>query len=72
MLLHIRDTLYEGSWEDFAADIQARGESRPHVFDVLPPSARMAETITRHLALINELRQWEQTHDIRLCTDGAP
>jgi hypothetical protein len=66
MLLRVRDTLYEGSWEDFVADLKAQAESRPYVFDVLPPSSRMGSTISRHLALIDQLQQWEASHDTTL------
>ncbi|MHC4233903.1 MAG: hypothetical protein ACYSUQ_02190 [Planctomycetota bacterium] len=62
MLIDLRDVLYEGSWEDFRNDLQARQESRPHVFDVVPPSPRIKEIIERHLQVIDELERWEETY----------
>lgn len=69
MLLDIRDTLYEGSWEDFKRDLEARRESQPHVFDTVPDAPRMLETIEEHLALITEMHRWEQTHGVTLHGD---
>jgi len=62
MLVDLRDTLYEGSWEDFANDLRARRAGRPHVFDVVPPSPRLIETIDRHLRVISELEHWERRY----------
>ena len=62
MLVDLRDILYEGSWEDFRSDLKARQESRPHVFDVVPPSLRLRETIDRHLRVIDELDSWERQY----------
>ena len=59
MLLHIRDTLYEGSWEDFVHDLRARAEGRPHVFEIVPASERMKATIEAHLRMVNAMREWE-------------
>ena len=56
MLLDIRDTLYEGSWEDFKTDLVARCESKPHVFETVPDSAHMREVIRYHLDLITQMR----------------
>ena len=66
MLLDLRDVLYEGSWEDFRSDLEARQESRPHVFEILPASPRLSETIDRHLRVIDELEDWERRHGRRL------
>ena len=62
MLIDLRDVLYEGCWEDFRNDLQARQESRPYVFDVVPTSSRLQETIQRHLQVIDELEQWEKRY----------
>lgn len=62
MLLQIRDTLYEGSWEDFVHDLRARAEGRPHVFELVPVSERMKSTIAEHLAMIENMQSWETTH----------
>jgi hypothetical protein len=60
MLLRMRDTLYEGSWEDFRRDLQARLDGEPYVFEVLPASPEMRLTIESHLRLIGEMEGWEQ------------
>ncbi len=62
MLLRMRDTLYEGSWDDFVRDLQARGEGRPHVFDTISTSPEMRKTIETHLVLIERMRSWEIEH----------
>ena len=62
MLLQIRDTLYEGSWEDFIHDLRARAEGRPHVFEIGPASERMKATIAGHLAMIEQMQSWEAAH----------
>jgi len=59
MLLEIRDTLYEGCWEDFIRDLEARAAGRPHVFELVPASSKMKATIAGHLRMIDEMRKWE-------------
>ena len=59
MLLQVRDTMYEGSWEDFIRDLEARAAGRPHVFEIVPASARMKATIAGHPRMINDMREWE-------------
>ncbi len=59
MLMLMRDTLYEGDWDDFVADLTARLEGRAHVFQTIGTSADMKATIARHLQIIAELRQRE-------------
>ena len=59
MLVQMRDTLYEGSWDDFVADLRARALGRAHVFETVPMSSQMKATIDHHLALIDEMRSWE-------------
>ncbi len=63
MLLQIRDTLYEGNWDDFLADLNARAKNRPHVFATVPASADMRATIARHSALIADMQRWERDHE---------
>lgn len=70
MLLHIRDTLYEGNWDDFLRDLHARAEGRPHVFQIVPASPSMTSTIVHHVALIEEMRDWERSHDQALRADS--
>jgi hypothetical protein len=59
MLLRVRDTLYEGSWEDFIRDLRARSQGRPHVFETIPTSPHMTRTIANHLELIEQMAEWE-------------
>lgn len=69
MLLQMRDTLYEGSWEDFLTDLRSRAESRPFVFETVSVSAEMHKTIATHLAMIDDMREWERTHAQLLRSD---
>ena len=62
MLLRIRDTLYEGSWEDFVRDLRARAENRPHVFETVANSPAMKGTIENHLTMIDAMRAAELEH----------
>ena len=63
MLLQMRNTLYEGSWEDFRRDLAARLNNEPHVFEIVPASPEMRSTIENHLRLIEEMEAWELVHD---------
>jgi hypothetical protein len=69
MLLQIRDTLYEGSWDDFVHDLRARAGGRPHVFEIVPASERMKATIAGHLAMIEQMQSWEAAHGRALRAD---
>ena len=69
MLLHIRDTLYEGSWEDFMRDLQARAVDKPHVFETIPRSPAMKAAIAHHLTLIDKMQAWEARHQRTLHPD---
>jgi len=69
MLLRMRDTLYEGSWDDFAKDLEARAAGKAHVFETVPTSAAMRDTINHHLSLIRELAQWEARSGETLSAD---
>jgi hypothetical protein len=60
MLLRMRDTLYEGSWEDFRRDLQARLNGEPYVFEIVPASPEMRSTIESHLRFIGEMETWER------------
>ena len=62
MLLHVRDTLYEGDWGDFVSDLTARAGDRPHVFATVPTSPDMRSTIEHHLTMIDDMRRWEDGH----------
>lgn len=59
MLLQMRDTLYEGSWDDFLHDLRARCEARPHVFEIIPDSPEMKTTVAQHIRLIEQMREFE-------------
>jgi len=59
MLLQVRDTMYEGSWEDFIRDLEARAAGRAHVFELVPASDNMKATIVGHLRMISDMREWE-------------
>ena len=69
MLLRIRDTLYEGSWEDFVHDLRARLQGEPHVFETVPVSEAMRSTIADHLRLIDEMWVWERAQGATLSPD---
>ena len=72
MLLRMRDTLYEGGWEDFARDLRARVQGRPHVFETIPDSPSMQATIKDHLGMIGDMQAWETRHGHPLSPeDGA-
>ena len=60
MLVQIRDTLYEGSWDDFLRDLAARSEGRPHVFAIGEASPELRTTIERHVSLIHEMQDLER------------
>ncbi|HRX86002.1 MAG TPA: hypothetical protein P5572_13365 [Phycisphaerae bacterium] len=70
MLLEIRDTLYEGRWDVFARDLEARRRAEPHVFDTVAETPDMLATIGAHLTLIAEMQAWERTHGTTLRSDG--
>ncbi len=69
MLLRIRDTLYEGSWEDFVRDLHARAQGRPHVFETVTDSPAMKATIENHLVMIDEMQTWELQQQRTLSAD---
>ena len=66
MLLELRDTLYEGSWEDFVRDLEARIAGHPYVFEIVPESPHFNDVIRHHLQLIEALEEWELEHDVTL------
>lgn len=66
MLLDIRDSLYDGSWEEFKFDLEARAAQKPHVFETAPTSQDMIGIIRDHLNLIEQMVQWESTNGKRL------
>jgi hypothetical protein len=66
MLVELRDTLYEGSWEDFVRDLEARMEGQPHVFEIVPDTPHFTDVIRHHLGLIQALETWEREHQVTL------
>lgn len=70
MLLHLRDTLYEGSWEELVADLRSRMTGNPYVFNTLPETPSLRATIEEHLGLIERMRSWEQANRATLRPDG--
>lgn len=62
MLIQMRDTLYEGSWDDFCRDLKARICGEPYVFEIVQASPRMKHTIEDHLVMIDQMRAWEARH----------
>ena len=71
MLLQMRDTLYEGSWADFVRDLQARAAGQPHVFDTIPETPGLRDTVVRHLELIKTMQAWETEHGVMLKPKGS-
>ena len=59
MLVVLKGELYEGSWDEMAADLKARLEGRPYIF-------KLAHRITDDLQRIERLREFESAHDIDL------
>ena len=59
MLVVLKRELYEGSWDEMVADLQARLEGRPYIF-------KLAHRITDDLERIRRLRQFEQSNGVDL------
>ena len=59
MLVVLKRELYEGSWDEMAADLKARLDGRPYIF-------KLAHRITDDLARIERLRAFEQQEKIDL------
>lgn len=59
MLVVLKRELYEGSWDEMTADLQARLEGRPYIF-------KLAHRITEDLERIDRLRQFEQKRHVDL------
>jgi hypothetical protein len=67
LLIAIRDELYEGSWDDLVADLEARKNRKPHVFKL---AARLDEDLER----VAKLRAFEREHglDLKTLLEGEP
>lgn len=59
MLVVLKQELYEGSWDEMVADLQARLKGRPYIF-------KLAHRITDDLERIERLRRFEQTAAVDL------
>lgn len=53
MLVVLKRELYEGSWDEMIADLQARLEGKPYIF-------KLAHRIADDLARIERLREFER------------
>ena len=59
VLVKLREDLYEGSWDEMLADLQARRDGKPYVFKF---ASRVAEDINR----ISRLRRTEVENGVNL------
>ena len=59
MLVILNRELYEGSWDEMVADLQARLEGRPYIF-------RLAHRIQEDLERISRLREFERQSGVDL------
>ena len=59
MLVVLKRELYEGSWDEMVADLQARLEGRPYIF-------KLAHRIADDLERINRLREFERSNNVDL------
>jgi hypothetical protein len=59
MLVVLKAELYEGSWDEMVADLQARLSGRPYIF-------KLAHRITEDLDRIRRLRQVEESRGVDL------
>ena len=59
MLVILNRELYEGSWDEMVADLQARLEGRPYIF-------RLAHRIQEDLERITRLREFERQAGVDL------
>ena len=59
MLVLLKRELYEGSWDEMVADLQARLENRPYIF-------KLAHRITDDLERIDRLREFEKRNRVDL------
>ncbi len=59
MLVVLKRELYEGSWDDMAADLRARLEGRPYIF-------KLTSRITDDLERITRLREFEAGRGVDL------
>jgi len=59
MLVVLKKELYEGSWDEMLADLQARLNNKPYIF-------KLATRITDDIDRIKRLDEFEQDNDVDL------
>lgn len=59
MLVVLKKELYEGSWDEMLADLQARLNGKPYIF-------KLANRITDDIDRIKRLDEFERDNDIDL------
>jgi len=59
MLVVLKKELYEGSWDEMLADLQARLQGKPYIF-------KLANRISDDIDRIKRLRAFEQAHGVDL------
>jgi len=59
VLVRLKAEIYEGSWDELVADLEARLQGRPYVL-------KLASRIEDDLLRIGKLRKFEQEHRINL------
>lgn len=59
VLVQVRETLYEGSWDRVLADLRARLDGKPYVY-------KLSQTIARDMAAIERMRAYERTRGVDL------
>ena len=59
LLVVLKKELYEGSWDEMLADLQARLDNKPYIF-------KLANRITDDIDRIKRLDKFEQSNDVDL------
>ena len=59
MLVVVKKELYEGSWDEMLADLQARLNDKPYIF-------KLANRITDDIDRIKRLDKFEQSNNVDL------
>ena len=59
LLVVLKKELYEGSWDEMLADLQARLDNKPYIF-------KLANRITDDIDRIKRLEKFEQSNNVDL------
>lgn len=59
LLVVLKKELYEGSWDEMLADLQARLNNKPYIF-------KLANRITDDIDRIKRLEKFEQSNNVNL------